>query len=66
MDDHYKVIERVQQLTGGKMCERVIEATGKQWRLDLAAELTGTRARLIIAGYHQDGPRARSTCSRGT
>ena len=57
MDDHYKVIERVQQLTGGKMCERVIEATGKQWPLDLAAELTGTRARLIIAGYHQDGPR---------
>ena len=39
------------------MCERVIEATGKQWPLDLAAELTATRARLIVAGYHQDGPR---------
>jgi threonine dehydrogenase-like Zn-dependent dehydrogenase len=57
LDDHYKVIERVKELTGGKMCERVIEATGKQWPLDLAAELAGTRARLIIAGYHQDGPR---------
>ena len=57
MDDHHKVIERVQQLTGAKMCERVIEATGKQWPLDLAGELTGTRAKLIIAGYHQDGPR---------
>jgi len=57
MNDHYKVIERVQQLTGGKMCERVIEATGKQRPLDLAGELADTRARLIIAGYHQDGPR---------
>ncbi len=57
MDDHYKVIDRVQHLTDGKMCERVVEATGKQWPLDLAGELTGTRAKLIIAGYHQDGAR---------
>lgn len=57
MDDHYRIIERVRELTAGAMCERVIEATGKQWPLDLAAELTGTRARLIIAGYHQDGAR---------
>jgi len=35
----------------------VIEATGKQWPLDLAAELTRERGRLVIAGYHQDGPR---------
>jgi threonine dehydrogenase-like Zn-dependent dehydrogenase len=35
----------------------VIEAVGKQWPLDLAAELTGVRGRLVIAGYHQDGPR---------
>ena len=57
MDDHYAIIERVKQLTGGKFCERVIEAVGKQWPLDLAAELTGEGGRLIIAGYHQDGPR---------
>jgi threonine dehydrogenase-like Zn-dependent dehydrogenase len=57
MDDHHKVIEWIREITSGKMCERVIEATGKQWPLDLAAELTGTRAKLIIAGYHQDGPR---------
>jgi len=57
MDDHYAIIERVKQLTGGKCCERVIEAVGKQWPLDLAAELTGEGGRLIIAGYHQDGPR---------
>jgi threonine dehydrogenase-like Zn-dependent dehydrogenase len=57
MEDHYGIIERVKQLTGGVFCDRVIEAVGKQWPLDLAAELTRERGRLIIAGYHQDGPR---------
>ncbi|MEK9282856.1 zinc-binding dehydrogenase [Bradyrhizobium sp. ISRA442] len=50
-------IEQVRALTGGALCDRVIEATGKQRPLDLAAELTCERGRLIIAGYHQDGPR---------
>ncbi|MBV9913548.1 MAG: zinc-binding dehydrogenase [Sinobacteraceae bacterium] len=36
---------------------RVIECGGTQESLDLASELTGTRGRLVIAGYHQDGPR---------
>ncbi len=57
MDDHHAIIERVRELTGGRFCERVIEAVGKQWPLDLAAELTAERGRLIVAGYHQDGPR---------
>ena len=57
MDDHYAIIERVKQLTREKMCERVIEAVGKQWPLDLAAELTGEGGKLVVAGYHQDGPR---------
>jgi threonine dehydrogenase-like Zn-dependent dehydrogenase len=57
MDDHRRVIERVKELTDGKGCECVIEAVGQQWPLDLAAELTRERGRLIIAGYHQDGPR---------
>jgi threonine dehydrogenase-like Zn-dependent dehydrogenase len=57
MEDHYAIVEQVKQLTGGKFCERVIEAVGKQWPLDLAAELTAERGRVIIAGYHQDGPR---------
>lgn len=57
MDDHYAIIERVKELTDGKLCERVIEAVGKQWPLDLAAELTGEGGRLVVAGYHQDGPR---------
>ena len=57
MNDHHQIIERVRQLTAGAMCQRVIEAVGKQWPLDLAGELTAERGRLVIAGYHQDGPR---------
>lgn len=57
MEDHYAIIEQVKDLTGGAFCDRVIEAVGKQWPLDLAAELTRERGMLIIAGYHQDGPR---------
>ena len=57
MHDHWQILERVRELTGGKFCERVIEAVGKQWPLDLAAELTAEGGRLVIAGYHQDGPR---------
>jgi NADPH:quinone reductase len=57
MDDHARTIEQVKQLTGGKFCDVVIEATGKQWPLDLSAELTRERGRLVVAGYHQDGPR---------
>ncbi|MHB1293675.1 MAG: MDR/zinc-dependent alcohol dehydrogenase-like family protein [Anaerolineae bacterium] len=57
MDDHWRVIDKVRELTGGAFCDQVVEATGKQWPLDLAAELTRERGRLIIAGYHQDGPR---------
>jgi threonine dehydrogenase-like Zn-dependent dehydrogenase len=57
MDDHWRIIEQVKGLTGGNFCDVVIEVVGKQWPLDLAAELTRERGRLVIAGYHQDGPR---------
>jgi threonine dehydrogenase-like Zn-dependent dehydrogenase len=57
MDDHSRIIERVRDLTEVRFCDRVIEAVGKQWPLDLAAELTREGGRLVIAGYHQDGPR---------
>ena len=57
MDDHYAIIARVNALTGDKGCERVIECVGKQWPLDLAGELVGFGGKLIVAGYHQDGPR---------
>ncbi|MEJ7791165.1 MAG: zinc-binding dehydrogenase [Gaiellaceae bacterium] len=35
----------------------VIEAAGVQETLDVAARLTRERGLLVIAGYHQDGPR---------
>jgi threonine dehydrogenase-like Zn-dependent dehydrogenase len=57
MDDHWKIIEQVKNLTNNKLCDVVIEAVGKQWPLDLAAEITAERGRLVVAGYHQDGPR---------
>ncbi len=57
MDDHWRIIEEVKQKTGDVFCDVVIEAVGKQWPLDLAAELTREHGRLVIAGYHQDGPR---------
>ncbi len=57
MHDHRQIVESVRELTNGKLCDEVIEAVGKQWPLDLAAELTREGGRLIIAGYHQDGSR---------
>lgn len=57
MDDHWQIIARMNELTAGNGCARVIEAAGKQWPLDLAGELVGEGGRLVIAGYHQDGPR---------
>lgn len=58
MDDHWRIIEEVKALTSGTFCDVVIEAVGKQWPLDLSAELTKERGRLVIAGYHQDGLRS--------
>ena len=57
MDDHARVIGEVRAITRERMCERTIEAVGLQWPLDLASELTAERGTLVIAGYHQDGPR---------
>jgi threonine dehydrogenase-like Zn-dependent dehydrogenase len=57
MDDHWRIIEQVKTLTDGVFCDVVIEAVGKQWPLDLSAELTRERGRLIVAGFHQDGLR---------
>jgi threonine dehydrogenase-like Zn-dependent dehydrogenase len=53
-----EIVDRVRQLTGSKLCDVVIEAAGVQETLDLASDLTKTRGRLVIAGYHQDGLRS--------
>jgi threonine dehydrogenase-like Zn-dependent dehydrogenase len=57
LDDHWRVLNEVKELTRERFCDVVVEATGKQWPLDISAELTRERGRLIIAGYHQDGLR---------
>ena len=50
-------LERVEELTDGQLCDRVLEVTGKAAPLDLAARLTRVRGRMVIAGFHQDGSR---------
>ncbi len=57
LDDYYQIIDRVKEMTGDDLCDRVVEATGLQGPLTLAGELTKERGRLVIAGYHQDGLR---------
>jgi len=57
LDDHQRVMDRVRELAGPKGCDRVVEATGYQWPLDLAGELVRERGKIVIAGFHQDGAR---------
>jgi threonine dehydrogenase-like Zn-dependent dehydrogenase len=54
IEDHCRAIQQVKEVAGESGCDCVIEAAGEQWPLDLAAELTRERGRLVIAGYHQD------------
>jgi threonine dehydrogenase-like Zn-dependent dehydrogenase len=56
-EDWWGNAQRVMEMTGGRGCPRVIEATGLQFALDLATEIVAEYGRLAIAGYHQDGPR---------
>lgn len=56
-DDHGAIVRTVDELTRGELCDRVIELVGLQRPLDLATRLCRTRGRLVIAGFHQDGPR---------
>lgn len=57
LDEAPRAIAEARVMTGDEGCHCVIEAAGTQQTLDVASELTGVRARLVIAGYHQDGPR---------
>jgi NADPH:quinone reductase len=52
-----QVVERIEELNDGELCDVAIEAAGAQRTLDVAGALTRTRGRLVIAGFHQDGPR---------
>jgi len=55
-DDKHAAIGAVNELSGGG-CARVIEAAGEQVTLDIASAISAEGGRLVIAGYHQDGPR---------
>lgn len=57
LDEPWRVEEAVKELTDGGLCDRVIECTGKQEALDVASPLVRVRGRLVIAGFHQGGPR---------
>ncbi len=50
------LVGRALERAGGP-CDVVVEATGVQAGLDLSGPLVRERGRLVIAGYHQDGPR---------
>ncbi len=56
MDEHFDTICSLKKVFP-RGFERIIEATGMQSSIDLATEVIDTRGRLVIAGYHQDGPR---------
>jgi threonine dehydrogenase-like Zn-dependent dehydrogenase len=58
LDHHQRAVAQLSALTAGRFCERVVEATGAAWPLDLAGELTGVGGRLVIAGFHQGGRRS--------
>ncbi len=57
LGDPGQVVHEVTGLTGGDLCDVVVEAVGTQEPLDLCGELTRVRGRLVIAGFHQDGSR---------
>jgi threonine dehydrogenase-like Zn-dependent dehydrogenase len=58
LDDPTRATREARSFTNDAGFERVIEAVGYQESLDIATALAGTRARVVIAGYHQDGPRS--------
>jgi NADPH:quinone reductase len=57
LEDASRAIAEARAAAGEDGCHCAIEAAGTQQTLDVASELPGVRARLVIAGYHQDGPR---------
>jgi len=52
-----EIVREVEAVTAGELCDCVIEVVGMQRPLDLGAKLCRVRGRLVVAGFHQDGPR---------
>jgi 2-desacetyl-2-hydroxyethyl bacteriochlorophyllide A dehydrogenase len=57
LDETWTTINEAKAVNGNQEFDIVFEVTGLQTPLDIASQLTATRGRLVIAGYHQDGPR---------
>jgi len=53
-----ETIDAILKLTAGDGCRCAIEVAGTQFTLDVASAIVGVHGRLVIAGYHQDGPRS--------
>jgi 2-desacetyl-2-hydroxyethyl bacteriochlorophyllide A dehydrogenase len=49
---------RILELTEERGADVVVESTGYQEPLNLAAKVVKIRGRIVIFGYHQEGPRA--------
>lgn len=56
-DDPEYAAKKIGELTDGKGCECVIEATGVQASIDLATQLVAFGGRIVVAGFHQGGLR---------
>lgn len=56
-DDPDYAEKKIKELTDGKGCDCVIEATGAQESLDLATRLVSFGGRIVVAGFHQGGLR---------
>jgi 2-desacetyl-2-hydroxyethyl bacteriochlorophyllide A dehydrogenase len=57
LGDVWQTINEAKAANHDKAFDVALEVTGLQGPLDVASHLTATRGRLVIAGYHQDGPR---------
>jgi 2-desacetyl-2-hydroxyethyl bacteriochlorophyllide A dehydrogenase len=57
LSDTWTTINEAKAAAHNQEFDVVFEVTGLQPPLDVASQLTATRGRLVIAGYHQDGPR---------
>lgn len=57
MEDTRSAIGAALEIGGAEGFARVIESAGEQATLDIASALTAAGGRLVVAGYHQDGPR---------
>ena len=57
LTDTWSTINDAKAVNANQEFDVVFEVTGLQAPLDVASQLTATRGRLVIAGYHQDGQR---------